>query len=55
MTKLQASIEIVLFLQKESARQYAAARWEIENGSISRTIMLQECAAQTATLARNAQ
>lgn len=47
MTKLQASIEIAIFLQKESARQYDAARWEMENGSRSRTIMLQERAAAT--------
>lgn len=44
--------EICAFYQRESARRYAAAMWEMENGGLSRVAFQQEVAAVDAFEAR---
>lgn len=49
---LQATTKNCIFFQGESARRYAAARWERDHGAMSRTAALQERAAYDADEAR---
>ena len=47
-TIVEATTKMCIFWQNESARAYAAARWEYENGALSRTPAAQERAAEYA-------
>lgn len=49
---IRATTEMCVFFQKESARRYSAAAWEMENGALSRVAMQQEWAAQESFEAR---
>ncbi len=44
----ETTTKMCIFWQSESARAYAAARWEYENGALSRTPAAQERAAEFA-------
>lgn len=43
---VKATTEMCIFWQNESARAYAAARWEYEHGALSRTAAAQQRAAE---------
>ena len=45
---VKATTEACIFWQNESARAYAAARWEYEHGALSRTPAAQQRASEFA-------
>jgi len=49
---VKSTINWCIFYQKESARRYAVAQWEMANGALSRATMQQETAANEASEAR---